>query len=136
MRPAPSDSRLHSLALSLSFSALSRPVIIFFIFFFVGWGFFVFFFYNLIYRHFSPPVISGSHTLQHPSKRQQHEMMAHAHIQQNMRAMGTHTLGRLPSHNHSPTHMTGKWTWTSHPSTIILHDPRPSQALRKNSFYF
>ncbi|KAH8345396.1 hypothetical protein KR084_012186 [Drosophila pseudotakahashii] len=56
--------------------------------------------------HFSPPVISGSHTLQHPSKRQQHEMMAHAHIQQNMRAMGTHTLGRLPSHNHSPTHMT------------------------------
>ncbi|XP_017156197.1 protein tweety [Drosophila miranda] len=57
--------------------------------------------------HFSPPVISGSHTLQHPSKRQQHEMMAHAHIQQNMRAMGTHTLGRLPSHNHSPTHMTG-----------------------------
>ncbi|XP_023031024.1 protein tweety [Drosophila willistoni] len=57
--------------------------------------------------HFSPPVISGSHTLQHPSKRQQHEMMAHAHIQQNMRAMGTHTLGRLPSHNHSPTHMSG-----------------------------
>ncbi|XP_067636910.1 protein tweety [Eurosta solidaginis] len=60
--------------------------------------------------HFSPPVISGSHTLQHPSKRQQqqqHEMMAHAHMQQNMRAMGTHTLGRLPSHNHSPTHMTG-----------------------------
>ncbi|XP_064555662.1 protein tweety [Drosophila montana] len=57
--------------------------------------------------HFSPPVISGSHTLQHPNKRQQHEMMAHAHIQQNMRAMGTHTLGRLPSHNHSPTHMTG-----------------------------
>ncbi|XP_043864557.1 protein tweety isoform X2 [Drosophila mojavensis] len=56
--------------------------------------------------HFSPPVISGSHTLQHPNKRQQHEMMAHAHIQQNMRAMGTHTLGRLPSHNHSPTHMT------------------------------
>uniref|UniRef100_A0A1I8PIP5 Protein tweety homolog n=1 Tax=Stomoxys calcitrans TaxID=35570 RepID=A0A1I8PIP5_STOCA len=57
--------------------------------------------------HFSPPVISGSHTLQHPSKRQQHEMMAHVHMQQNMRAMGTHTLGRLPSHNHSPTHMTG-----------------------------
>ncbi|XP_030381329.1 protein tweety [Scaptodrosophila lebanonensis] len=57
--------------------------------------------------HFSPPVISGSHTLQHPSKRQQHEMMAHAHIQQNMRAIGTHTLGRLPSHNHSPTHLTG-----------------------------
>ncbi|XP_036318812.1 protein tweety isoform X2 [Rhagoletis pomonella] len=57
--------------------------------------------------HFSPPVISGSHTLQHPSKRQQHEMMAHAHMQQNMRAMGTHTLGRLPSHNHSPTHLTG-----------------------------
>lgn len=53
-------------------------------------------------------MISGSHTLQHPNKRQQHEMMAHAHIQQNMRAMGTHTLGRLPSHNHSPTHMTGK----------------------------
>lgn len=35
-------------------------------------------------------------------------MMAHVHMQQNMRAMGTHTLGRLPSHNHSPTHMTGK----------------------------
>uniref|UniRef100_A0A1B0A2Z8 Protein tweety homolog n=1 Tax=Glossina pallidipes TaxID=7398 RepID=A0A1B0A2Z8_GLOPL len=56
--------------------------------------------------HFSPPVISGSHTLQHPSKRQQHEMMSHAHMQQNIRAMGTHTLGRLPSHNHSPTQLT------------------------------
>ena len=64
---------------------------------------------NLIFRHFSPPVISGSHTLQHPSKRHaQHEMMAHVHMQQNMRAMGTHTLGRLPSHNHSPTHLSGK----------------------------
>lgn len=44
-------------------------------------------------------------------------MMAHAHIQQNMRAMGTHTLGRLPSHNHSPTHMTGK---SNHTITITI----------------
>ncbi|XP_049311276.1 protein tweety [Bactrocera dorsalis] len=70
--------------------------------------------------HFSPPVISGSHTLQHPSKRQQHEMMAHAHMQQNMRAMGTHTLGRLPSHNHSPTHLTG-------PNNVACSDPARSQ---------
>ncbi|XP_037921875.1 protein tweety [Hermetia illucens] len=56
--------------------------------------------------HFSPPAISGSHTLQHPPRK--HEMMAghpHPHQQQNMRTMGTHTLGRLPSHNHSPTHL-------------------------------
>ncbi|XP_058988079.1 protein tweety [Musca domestica] len=69
--------------------------------------------------HFSPPVISGSHTLQHPSKRQQHEMMAHVHMQQNMRAMGTHTLGRLPSHNHSPTHLTGP--------NNVCSDPNRSQ---------
>ncbi|XP_055389614.1 protein tweety-like isoform X2 [Condylostylus longicornis] len=47
--------------------------------------------------HFSPPVISGAHTLQHPSKRQQMDMMGHGHIhpaqQQAMRNMGTHTLG-------------------------------------------
>lgn len=68
-------------------------------------------------------MISGSHTLQHPSKRQQHEMMAHAHIQQNMRAMGTHTLGRLPSHNHSPTHMTGKWGARTTHSRNSIHTP-------------
>lgn len=61
------------------------------------------------FSHFSPPVISGSHTLQHPSKRQQHEMVSHAHLHQNIRAMGTHTLGRLPSHNHSPTNLIGKF---------------------------
>ncbi|XP_046802724.1 protein tweety [Lucilia cuprina] len=67
--------------------------------------------------HFSPPVISGSHTLQHPSKRHaQHEMMAHVHMQQNMRAMGTHTLGRLPSHNHSPTHLSGPNNVCSEPN--------------------
>lgn len=63
----------------------------------------------LLFSHFSPPAISGSHTLQHPPRK--HEMMAghpHPHQQQNMRTMGTHTLGRLPSHNHSPTHLAGR----------------------------
>ena len=56
--------------------------------------------------YFRPPVISGSHTLQHPRNKQQ-EMLAAQHAQQqqqSMRQMGTHTLGRLPSHNHSPSH--------------------------------
>lgn len=60
----------------------------------------------------SPPVISGSHTLQHP-RQKQNEMAAthhHAnhlqqqHLQAIARPLGTHTLGRLPSHNHSPSH--------------------------------
>lgn len=58
-------------------------------------------------------MISGSHTLQHPNRQQkQHAMMQphiHPHHHQGMRpiGMGTHTLGRLPSHNHSPQHMHG-----------------------------
>ncbi|XP_055910663.1 protein tweety [Eupeodes corollae] len=76
--------------------------------------------------HFSPPAISGSHTLQHPSKRQQqHDMMGHAHMQQNMRAMGTHTLGRLPSHNHSPTHLTGPNNESS--ACSDMNNRQPSQ---------
>lgn len=58
-------------------------------------------------NHCGPPAISGAHTLQHPSKRyemmpqpQHHQMAAH----ENIRQMGMHTLGRLPSHNHSPSH--------------------------------
>lgn len=56
-----------------------------------------------------PPAISGSHTLQYPRNKQQ-EMLAAQHQQQqqqNMRQLGTHTLGRLPSHNHSPSHHGG-----------------------------
>lgn len=52
-----------------------------------------------------PPVISGSHTLQHPN-RNKHDMMTAAQFQQqqqNLRQMGTHTLGRMPSHM-SPKH--------------------------------
>lgn len=53
-----------------------------------------------------PPAISGSHTLAHAG-RKHHEMMVHQHVHPHhgqMRSMGTHTLGRLPSHNHSPGH--------------------------------
>lgn len=62
-------------------------------------------------QFFSPPVISGSHTLQHPA-RSKHDMMMAAQMQQqhnqNMRQMGTHTLGRhnMPSHA-SPQHHGG-----------------------------
>ncbi|XP_037027508.1 protein tweety-like isoform X1 [Bradysia coprophila] len=53
-----------------------------------------------------PPAISGSHTLQYPRNKQQEILAAQQHQQQqqNMRQLGTHTLGRLPSHNHSPHH--------------------------------
>lgn len=61
-----------------------------------------------------PPVmISGSHTLQHPNRQQKQIMMqphVHPHHHNTMGrpiGMGTHTLGRLPSHNHSPQHMHG-----------------------------
>ncbi|GAB0087264.1 Protein tweety [Sergentomyia squamirostris] len=58
-------------------------------------------------NHNGPPAISGSHTLAHAG-RKHHEMMAHQHAHHGtMRPMGTHTLGRLPSHNHSPNHMPG-----------------------------
>lgn len=78
---------------------------------------------RLITLFIRPPVISGSHTLQHPN-RNKHDMMMAANYQQqaaqqqqqqqaaqqqqqhhnqNMRQFGTHTLGRLPSHL-SPQH--------------------------------
>lgn len=54
---------------------------------------------------------SRTQTLPHPARKHDHhhEMMIAAHNQhhQNMRPMGTHTLGRLPSHNHSPQHIPG-----------------------------
>uniref|UniRef100_A0A182M8X3 Protein tweety homolog n=1 Tax=Anopheles culicifacies TaxID=139723 RepID=A0A182M8X3_9DIPT len=81
-----------------------------------------------------PPVISGSHTIAHPGRNAKHDMsqvqqvqqqmhhqQAHVQAQQAqaqaqahmmhhhqamMRAGGTHTLGRLPSHS-SPTHLHG-----------------------------
>lgn len=59
---------------------------------------------------FRPPAISGSHTLQYPRNKQQELLAAQQHQQQqqqNMRTLGTHTLGRLPSHNHSPSHHGG-----------------------------
>lgn len=67
---------------------------------------------------FSPPAISGSHTLQHPRNKQHAEMLAaqHQQNQQNLRALGTHTLGRLPSHNHSPSHHGGN----KHGNYLIL----------------
>lgn len=62
---------------------------------------------NNFHFPFSPPVISGSHTLQHPNKNKHHEGVIPPHIHQNqMRQMamgaGTQTLGR---HHHSPSHM-------------------------------
>lgn len=56
---------------------------------------------------------SRTQTLPHPARKHDHhhEMMVAAHNQhhQNMRPMGTHTLGRLPSHNHSPQHLPGRF---------------------------
>jgi hypothetical protein len=52
-----------------------------------------------------PPVISGSHTLQHPNKgKHVNENMIPPHHHPNIRqmGMGTQTLGR---HHHSPNHM-------------------------------
>jgi hypothetical protein len=57
-----------------------------------------------------PPVISGSHTLQHPNKSNKHHdanamvIPQHQQYPTNMRqmALGTQTLGR---HHHSPNHM-------------------------------
>lgn len=58
-----------------------------------------------------PPVISGSHTLQHPNKTNKHHdatamipQQQHPQYATNMRqmALGTQTLGR---HHHSPNHM-------------------------------
>lgn len=66
---------------------------------------------GLFYVICRPPVISGSHTLQHPG-RNKHEMMLAAQYQQqqqqqtqNMRQLGSHTMtmGRMPSHM-SPQH--------------------------------
>lgn len=59
---------------------------------------------------FRPPVISGSHTLQHPNKTNKHHdanamvIPQHQQYPANMRqmALGTQTLGR---HHHSPNHM-------------------------------
>lgn len=53
---------------------------------------------------YRPPVISGSHTLQHPNKNKHHEGMIPHHHPAQMRqiGMGTQTLGR---HHHSPNHM-------------------------------
>lgn len=59
---------------------------------------------------FRPPAgtISGSHTLQYPRNKQQEMLAAQQHQQQQQqRTLGTHTLGRLPSHNHSPSHHGG-----------------------------
>lgn len=73
------------------------------------------FFFNLtkLLNFFRPPVISGSHTLAHPSKNHYHSnirSIGGPGMGQGMGpGMGTNTLGRLPSHNHSPNHhMMGK----------------------------
>ncbi|XP_058127478.1 protein tweety-like [Anopheles ziemanni] len=101
-----------------------------------------------------PPVISGSHTIAHPGRNAKHELtqaqqaqqqlhhqQAHAQAQQAqaqaqahmmhhhqamMRAGGTHTLGRLPSHS-SPTHLhgpnNGKYaTLSKHCKTLDAND--------------
>ncbi|XP_035903898.1 protein tweety-like isoform X1 [Anopheles stephensi] len=101
-----------------------------------------------------PPVISGSHTIAHPGRNAKHDMsqvqqaqqqlhhqQAHAQAQQAqaqaqahmmhhhqamMRAGGTHTLGRLPSHS-SPTHLhgpnNGKYaTLSKHCKTLDAND--------------
>nr|XP_029717866.1 protein tweety isoform X2 [Aedes albopictus] len=86
-----------------------------------------------IYIRKSPPVISGSHTLAHPARNPKHEMTPqqqahlHHHHQAMMRQGGTHTLGRLPSHNNSPTHMhgpnNGKYaTLSKHCKTLDAND--------------
>ncbi|XP_053684164.1 protein tweety [Sabethes cyaneus] len=83
--------------------------------------------------HKGPPVISGSHTLAHPARNPKHEMTPqqqahmHHHHQAMMRPGGTHTLGRLPSHNNSPTHMhgpnNGKYaTLSKHCKTLDAND--------------
>ncbi|XP_058063910.1 protein tweety [Anopheles bellator] len=92
-----------------------------------------------------PPAISGSHTIVHPGPNAKHELaqvqvqqqqqQSHAHQAQAhmlhhhqamMRAGGTHTLGRLPSHN-SPTHLhgpnNGKYaTLSKHCKTLDAND--------------
>lgn len=65
---------------------------------------------------FSPPAISGSHTLgrkhheqmmmaqQQQQQQQQGGHGHHPHGSATMRPMNTHTLGRLPSQHHHPHH--------------------------------
>lgn len=89
----------------------------------------------LPHNHKGPPVISGSHTLAHPGRNPKNELtpqqQAHLHhhhqTQTMMRPGGTHTLGRLPSHNNSPTHMhgpnNGKYaTLSKHCKTLDAND--------------
>lgn len=74
------------------------------------WKFFIDFSCSFVFCR--PPVISGSHTLQHPNKNKHHpETMnmipPHHHPNPNQNQMrqmglGTQTLGR---HHHSPNHM-------------------------------
>lgn len=46
--------------------------------------------------------------MQYPRNKQQEMLAAQQHQQQQQqRTLGTHTLGRLPSHNHSPSHHGG-----------------------------
>lgn len=56
---------------------------------------------------------SRTQTLPHSVRKHDHnhELMVAAQHQhhQTMRPMGTHTLGRLPSHNHSPPHIPGRF---------------------------
>lgn len=83
-------------------------------------------------HHKGPPVISGSQTLAHPARNPKQEMtpQQQAHLQHHqamMRQGGTHTLGRLPSHNNSPTHLhgpnNGKYaTLSKHCKTLDAND--------------
>ncbi|XP_039447128.1 protein tweety isoform X1 [Culex pipiens pallens] len=88
----------------------------------------------LPHNHKGPPVISGSQTLAHPGRNPKNELtpqqqahLHHHHAQTMMRPGGTHTLGRLPSHNNSPTHMhgpnNGKYaTLSKHCKTLDAND--------------